>query len=148
MKTKIILFCCLAVALFGESKTVFVSPGENVEVRALPTAQPKSDSSITRAETKEVVRALEILMKFAPEKYAKDYLSTVLTGTGTFTTLGYASYPSRKTKADELRDEATTADNAAQRKREEAARMDKEQEEIEWARGILAKWKTKLANLD
>lgn len=132
----------VAVAMRGDT-TVPVRPGERVTVVADTVNGSARD--LTRQEAKDVVRALEILLKYAPSKYNPS--NTVISGTGSFVfmTNSSATIP---TKADDLRFEARRLDRAAGEKRDEADKIEKEQEEIEWARSVLEKWKLKVASID
>jgi hypothetical protein len=66
-------------------------------------------------------------------------------------TTGYSPYRNVETPAtlaDQERAKAEELKNQAKAAREKAEAMDKAQEEIEWARDILAKWKKKLQDLN
>lgn len=130
----------VAVAMRGDT-TVPVRPGERVTVVADTVNGSARD--LTRQEAKDVVRALEILLKYAPSKYNSSISLTF--GSNSFIMNSSATIP---TKADDLRFEARRLDRAAGEKRDEADKIEKEQEEIEWARSVLEKWKLKVASID
>lgn len=139
------LICCTA---YAEDKTITLAPGDSANIRTV-TIPPgfSQENVLTREDAADVVKALKILLKYAPEKYDADYLTTGTTtlaygysGTGVFVT-------SRKTKADRLRAEADDKKNDARSLREKADALDKEQADIEWARNVLKKWQDKLEAL-
>lgn len=99
---------------------------------------------ISPDDVRDVVKAMDILAKFAPGD--SDVLSFsgstgVLIGYGTSV---YVSPPPR-TKAQRMRDDA---DNEHKAKLAEADRLEKEQADIKWAKGILQRWRDKQTLLD
>lgn len=144
-----ILLASLSGLAVAEDRVVFVRPGENVVVLGKKSTYDASCSTIptvcfsgpkcSREDAAEVVKAMEILLRYAPAKYVDDDITdmtgSVLTWSSITTT--------RKTKADKLREEASAKGYAKDQLLEQARKLDEEQAEIEWARTILAKWKLK-----
>lgn len=105
--------------------------------------------SVTPEDVRDVVKAMEILIKYAPEEMETNlYAIGSTSGTLYFTTTSSSSsggqYTNR-TRAQAMRD---IADHDHAVKLHEADQMDKEQADIKWARGILQKWKDRKTLLD
>lgn len=139
MKTKMSLLSALFLGALcvGQSadKTIAISPGDRIEIIAASSATQKLGPSTL----KDIVKAMDILARYAPEEYTS--LSGFITGTGS---MFYSSPSRQKTKADEMRDEARSLQGQADAKKAEAAKYEKEIEEVKWAKSVLSELKRRL----
>lgn len=143
MKKHILILALMTGALFAQippSNTVTVKPGDYIIV---------SDASgrinaPSLSDARDVVRAMEILLRFAPEKYPVSFIS----GSTATASWGFGTIYHQKTKAEALRSDAEDYIRKANEARADANKLEAEQAEIEWARDVLAKWKAKVAAME
>lgn len=171
MKTKLILFAAVMAALFcgccPAAEIVRANAGDLVFLRsddiriydkdlnrvvvrtAERTHSPKDYfnlRSVTLDESKDVVKALEILSKHVPTEYEDGVSGNMIAwGSSGISFLSSGSAP--ETKADEMRKDARAANDKAKELIRKADAWDKEKKQIEWARGVLKKWKERVESL-
>lgn len=149
--TLALLAMAFAVACSAQTSTVYAYPGDTIFIKdnedhsnTFNGHKEDDPHYLSKIDQKNLVRAMEILARYAPDD------STFLDNTqwinlsGTFGTAGSIMLGSgsilEHTKAQALREEA-------ERKKAGAARLDKERAEIKWARSILADAKKNLERM-
>lgn len=145
----LLVFACISSTGFCELtvKTLSLKPGEIGQIVVQNSDGTYSKPPPTIQEAMDVVRALQILLKYAPDKYPAEPVQTESGAYIIGNTSDGLPRQRKRTNAEYVKQWAETLDRTAQGQHELAERLEEEQEEIDWARCVLKRWEKRLKEL-